>query len=447
MKNEFELFNVYLGTHKRKEDFFTYYLASCLEFVYGNNKDVFKKILTDVLKLNEIENFDVLSWKKSKTYLKEYYQRRRQPIYDDELKMLREFPLLIPNDDIKKYYLDLAFFIRINDQDPIFVGIEGKVFDSSVTRGQLGKYHNAIKFVLEEKSVGIKLYLLNTIRVRKSDASIELERYRKIRQEVKKTQLIVWDDFEKVLTDKISDKYFKFAFKDAFKQLRKNMESDKKEPDNKGKHGLSPLFDHLKDKKFEINFKNLKKKHILEEGKTKDTLVFDIRTKSLEEQDLFIDCIERLFENKKNIKESDKKIECKKNLEEQLFKQCSDDYRNSILNDFNNLKKINIKTSYVKEMIRKAQNEVKDIKNQSIVDVILSEFLKNNNIVYDFYKQKLFKTKFIKSKYFYFSSATKTKRIGNLGIKINLKEKIQNRGGKISLMTLKQNRIEFQFKK
>jgi hypothetical protein len=63
LEDGFKLFEVYLGSTKRKEDFFTYYLASCLEYCYKQNKELFKEVLV-ILKLSEVvdlNNFELVS--------------------------------------------------------------------------------------------------------------------------------------------------------------------------------------------------------------------------------------------------------------------------------------------------------------------------------------------------------------------------------------------------
>ena len=448
MNTDFNLFDVYLGTHKRKEDFFTYYLASCLDFICKTDKGIFKKILIEVFHLSEIGNFKILDWQESKKFLK----KNCQPKYNDELKILREFPLPKSNDDATNYYLDLAFFIRKENQTlPTFIGVEGKVYDSSVKPGQLERYHKSIQSILNDHAIVTDLFLLSTVNRRsdtsKSEAAIEITRYIESELASKSASLILWNDFYLAINNCMSDKYFNYAFKDAFKQLKQNAKSDKV-PKEYGKSEMFSLFKHLDDEEFQSNFQDLVGSEVLKLNTDKANPTFDfvIKDKSLGEQESFINCLDLLFKNKNNLKRIKKKTQFEhKTLERQLLLKYSADTKDNILNDLKTLKSIDIKTDFVKNKIEMAQIEAENIVNQSTEQIIIEEFLKRVRADNDFYENIFFNADFIKSDYFCFFSAAK-KNIGKLGIRIELKKKFQNRY-KISLMTLKKDRIEFEQQK
>lgn len=254
-KGEFRLFDVYLGTLRRKEDFFTYYLASCLEFLYYNRNEIFQEVVKKViLKKGDDSEFAGIEVCTQSDLLKEfpefhellYKPKNSQEVVEgeNEFKIFREIPL--PDGD-KTYYLDVGFFIKA--PTPMFVGIEGKVFDSSVTNGQLIKYSKIISALLSKnENTNSKLFLLNTI----DEVSESKSKGRREVDEAKKhisCDLILWKDFKDHF-DLVDDIYFKKSWEDAYKQIEQNvgqdendLKKDRLEPEHMRLKSLKELFE------------------------------------------------------------------------------------------------------------------------------------------------------------------------------------------------------------
>ncbi|QXE85554.1 hypothetical protein KP003_14330 [Geomonas nitrogeniifigens] len=224
---EFRMFDVYLGVLRRKEDFFTYFLASCLDYCYRTHRPVFRDILTLTFGIEGVtDDFCLLSPKEASPYFAAELRLHEQ--YTGS-SIMREFPL--PAKDGRTYYLDLAFLVQTSAGSlPLFVGIEGKVFDTSVKPGQMARYWNSLNTIIRQpQSPARKFLLLSTLGV----GSLAEAEVMETRKSFPHTGLIVWGEFAPHF-EKIQNDYFQHAWRDAYHQLQLNAESDrcqeKKEP-------------------------------------------------------------------------------------------------------------------------------------------------------------------------------------------------------------------------
>jgi len=119
---------------------------------------------------------------------KEYFEKLSIcfDVEEDPQKLpsvFREVPLLkTSTENNEKYFLDLVIFL--NKPIPIFIGIEGKVFDKSVRRDQLKNYYRSIKSFLPKKdqfsqNCSIQLFLLSTYRNNNGSDSKALKKIKK----------------------------------------------------------------------------------------------------------------------------------------------------------------------------------------------------------------------------------------------------------------------------
>lgn len=250
----FRLFDVYLGTHRRKEDFFTYYLSSALDFCTHALDDkgvpVFDQILNDVLKIDATtehlrpftELRDVLKPGTFETIRAKFdFPGGSGPI------IFREFPISIkgPGGGNLFEYLDIAFLLKKGGGYQ-FIGIEGKVTDRSVTPGQLERYFQNLKSMLTNpQSIEIKLYLLSIRDGNTTLARREADDYSEKRECISRPSLILWEHFDKPFKS-VSDDYFAKAWEDAFSQIQQTgkMEQEKDQSGELNRFGVLKALQH-----------------------------------------------------------------------------------------------------------------------------------------------------------------------------------------------------------
>lgn len=221
----FRMFDVYLGALRRKEDVFTYYLASCLDYCYLNHREVFADILRGLLHIEDLHpEFTLLTaWEAHEYFGKSFRDAHDIAEYFQGSRVFREFPL--PVEGNLTCYLDLAFLLRpAPGAEPVFVGIEGKVFDRSVTPGQLSKYCKSITAILDSTRVPVKMFLLSTIH--QTEQALPSRAALEVREsKLPVTSLILWEDFKEHF-EQVSDSYFQSAWADARLQLDHNRKKD-----------------------------------------------------------------------------------------------------------------------------------------------------------------------------------------------------------------------------
>jgi hypothetical protein len=287
--DQFQMFNVYLGSIRRKEDFFTYFLASCLQYCYRTDRELFRRILTEVFQLEGVEaDYTLVIPKDSLDYLD---PAGNQKIYFEESQeILREFPLFL---DDRNYYLDIAFHLRkTGGAKPLFVGVEGKVFDRSVSAGQLNKYRTALGRMYADTRE-LRLYLLSTHDGENSLAAREVS-------ESRGCSLILWDHFHRFFNN-IENVYFKSAWSDAYCQLDLNRGKDLA-VQGREKTGIFELREYLEDEAF-VNGLDI----FLVDGKAgvvekKEEWVVKLSHLDQAEADDLVSLIQNLFQRDNNLK-------------------------------------------------------------------------------------------------------------------------------------------------
>ena len=245
MKSEFRLFDTYAGTIRRKEDFFTYYLASMLDFLHSQDKELLRKALVDGFRLEHVPE-RLLSGEQGTEWVTDEVTRASL-IAQPKSVIFREVGL--PGDGGNLYVDALA--LGGDKEKPDVIAIEAKVFDASVSRGQLEKYDKALRRVFGADA-RIQLVLLSTIRTREdgSPSASEAEVSRSSFGSMTHPSLVLWSEIEEpirqiVLT--MADPYFEAVFEDAFGQLKANAKVDSKGTSETASLKRYSLAEHLSD--------------------------------------------------------------------------------------------------------------------------------------------------------------------------------------------------------
>ncbi len=447
MKKDFRLFDVYLGSQRRKEDIFTYYLAAMVEFLYENYKQVFNQLMERVFEISA-PSASLFSGEQSAELIKESITAKF--LKETERRVVfREVPIEVITGNA---YLDVMFVLG-DEKNRRFVAIEGKVYDRSVRPRQLKLYYNTLRKLIPPE-ISIDIILLSTIRETKtgeeSNAAREVEAFRE--ETSKSARLVLWSDIEKVIRENIAnidDGYFLSMFEDVFQQLKRNRQEDYEATEFKPAVELFGLADYLKDlpivERLESILNRIKEDGIqIRKHETARMSAWILPINGLQEEkkrEIF-DWILELFtraERNGTLQKWDKRYRVNTAYEDNLG-SLSDSETVKSLSEIADRALQESLPRQIKLNLKMLKENLSDLKGRDVLQNLISEFLSNieSKDSRIFYDQLLIERNLAGNPYVQFVSDA-AHDITNLGVHVRLSDTVKQRS--ISLLTLRPDEI------